>query len=1077
MKRLALVLFALGAGARLGAQPLETVIQKGHELAVLCVALGSDSNYVVTGSRDKSAKLWELRSGREVRSFLGHEASVTAVALSPDNQWLLTGSNDMSVRLWETGTGKSVFSLPTIDYITAVAFDPRMRFFVLGGYNRNGRGDSLTVVDFRTRQVIKRLAADPDKGNASGLDLTLSPDGKWMILGEDDHTARLFSTEDWKEVRKYRDNDGQCGGCGTRAVFSPDSQWVYLISEGGALRKYPVGTGAFVREYEKDPDDVEGLALNARGTRLARATEKAITVWDEATGTPQATLPAPESAAFHEIAFTHHPDHLLVTCANNTAFVWDVAQQKIIRELTGFLNQRDRGGITYDPNSYWESNIAKYIRFKNNLLLSRDGQSLIKGKFGTLVKQWDVATGQTKNEFRGHAKAALCYVLTQDGSRLITGGGDGKIIVWNALTGDSLLAIDANREPIFDIQLLENETHVASCAWDATLRVHDLRTGKMLRYLDLKQQSAYNILAHPSNQYILAAQLDNSLQLFELDTQTAVRSLVGHTDVIASIRFSANYQKVLSASWDGSIRVWDVGTGLQERKLKGHQGAVHTAIYDAAGTFIFSAGADRQIRQWDASGKIVRVFDGHQAEVTTLLLSADGKLLISHSLDGATKFWDLATGKEFFEHIHLGPRDWMVKNPEGYFSGTADARQHIHFVSGSKTYGVEQFFEEYYRPDLLPRIFKNRGASDEKRSIEGKLRKSPPPSVKITALPLHETNEAELLVQITHNGAPVEALRLLHNGKSVPVNRGDLIFPRSKGETTTYSQVVPLVPGTNTFSAIVRDKDRVESEASATEVESRQASRNATCYVLAVGINSYKNPKMALNYARPDAESFVQTMKGNQQLFKDIQLITLYDEAASRAMILRQLDELAAKAKPEDVFVFYYAGHGSMVDGEFFFVPSESLRLYDISALRKEAIDAGALQEKFKQIKALKQLIVMDACQSGGSVELLATRGAAEEKAIAQLSRSAGIHVMASAGSDQFATEFAELGHGLFTYLLIKALQGEADGAPRDGKVTIYELKSYLDDQVPELTRKLKGKPQYPHTFSRGQDFPVKVED
>jgi len=135
------------------------------------------------------------------------------------------------------------------------------------------------------------------------------------------------------------------------------------------------------------------------------------------------------------------------------------------------------------------------------------------------------------------------------------------------------------------------------------------------------------------------------------------------------------------------------------------------------------------------------------------------------------------------------------------------------------------------------------------------------------------------------------------------------------------------------------------------------------------------------------------------------------------------------------------------------------------------------LQEKFKNIHALKQLIVMDACQSGGSVELLATRGAAEEKAIAQLSRSAGIHVMASAGSEQFATEFAELGHGLFTYLLIKALEGDADGAPKDGKVTIYELKSYLDDQVPEMTRKLKGKPQYPFTFSRGQDFPIVVEE
>ena len=234
---------------------------------------------------------------------------------------------------------------------------------------------------------------------------------------------------------------------------------------------------------------------------------------------------------------------------------------------------------------------------------------------------------------------------------------------------------------------------------------------------------------------------------------------------------------------------------------------------------------------------------------------------------------------------------------------------------------------------------------------------------------------------------------------------------------------------------------------------------------------------MTLNYAKPDAESFGMVLNEKGSLFKNVELHSLYDGEASRINILKKLEELSAKIHQEDVFIFYYAGHGSMVDNQFFFIPSESSRLYDISALQREAIEASVLQEKLKNIKALKQLIVMDACQSGASVELLATRGAAEEKAIAQLSRSAGIHVMASAGSEQFATEFTELGHGLFTYLLIKALQGDADGAPKDGKVTIYELKSYLDDQVPEMTQKMKGKPQYPYTFSRGQDFPIVIEN
>jgi hypothetical protein len=335
-----------------------------------------------------------------------------------------------------------------------------------------------------------------------------------------------------------------------------------------------------------------------------------------------------------------------------------------------------------------------------------------------------------------------------------------------------------------------------------------------------------------------------------------------------------------------------------------------------------------------------------------------------------------------------------------------------------------------------------------------------------------------VFVRVTNNGAGARSLRLFHNGKSINLVRESLKLPTGKGETATYKHSVELIGGSNTFLAVASNDDNIESGPQSVEIYSDYASKSSVCYLVAVGINQYKNPKLVLHYAKPDAQSFSELMgKHGSNLFKNIELHTLYDTEATRQRILSKLEELSHKVNQEDVFIFYYAGHGSMVDDQFYFIPTENLRLYDKSSLQKEAIEASVLQERFGHIKALKQLIIMDACQSGGSVELLATRGAGEEKAIAQLSRSAGIHVMASAGSDQFATEFATLGHGLFTHVLIQALQGDADGAPKDGKVTIYELKSYLDDQVPEMTRKLKGKPQYPYTFSRGHDFPILLKE
>ena len=1057
-------------------QSLETVIQKGHELAVVCVAISPDSNYVATGSRDKSAKLWEMSTGREIRSFLAHEATVTTIAFTPDGKTLITGSNDKTIRLWDVITGNEIHSISTDDIITDLAVDPQQNFFAVAGYGNSGYGDSLTIYDLRSRSKQTKLSVSADKGLGSGVDVSISPNGSLLAVGEDDRTVNVYQTSDWTLVKTLRPEEGSCGGCGTRVAFSPDSKFLYSASNNGAITKYNIPSFDILRIYEEKTEDLVGFALSPDGKSIARASELEIRVWRESDGESIALKKANDQGKFHEIEFAVNSGALVVASDDNTAFSWNYPTDKTQRRLTGYLNERDRGGLDYDPNFYWQSAIAKYVRLKNNLLLTRDGKSLIKGKFGTAVKQWDIATGKTEKQFVGHDKAVLCYDMSRNGSRMVTGGGDGTIILWDMHSGDSLQVIKSYREPIFDIRFSDDEKTVVTSSWDATMKIHELSTGKMLTYFRLENASAYNLVFHPGSLYIFTARLDNTLQMWETDTKKEVRNFVGHTDVISSMQLSTDHNMLLSAGWDGSIRIWNVGTGLMSKKFTGHRGAVHTAIFGAGEKVVYSGGADRVIRVWDVNtNAVIKTFDGHRAEITSLILSPDSKMLISHSLDGVTKFWDLNTGKEFFEHIHLGENDWMVKSPDGYFNATENARVYIHFVSGLKTYSADQFFDEFYRPDLLPEIFKTRSATESK-TMHGSLKKSPPPTVQVAALPSGE-GKGEVYVKIIDNGNGAEKLRLFHNGKSIPVNQQALTLPKSRGQATTYKHEVNLVSGVNIFSATASNRDNIESDAQTAELFSDHIAKTSTCYLLAVGINEYKNPKLNLNFARADAESFGNLVSaGSDQLFKNVELHTLYDKDATRQKILSKLDELSSKVSQEDVLIFYYAGHGSMVDNKFYFIPTESSRLYDASSLHKDAIEANLLQQKFREIKALKQLIVMDACQSGASVELLAARGAMEEKAIAQLARSAGIHVMASAGSEQFATEFASLGHGLFTHVLIQGLQGGADGAPKDGKVTIYELKSFVDDQVPEVTRKLKGNPQYPYTFSRGNDFPLVIQ-
>lgn len=79
---------------------------------------------------------------------------------------------------------------------------------------------------------------------------------------------------------------------------------------------------------------------------------------------------------------------------------------------------------------------------------------------------------------------------------------------------------------------------------------------------------------------------------------------------------------------------------------------------------------------------------------------------------------------------------------------------------------------------------------------------------------------------------------------------------------------------------------------------------------------------------------------------------------------------------------------------------------------------------------------------------------------------------MAASGSQQFANEFASLGHGAFTYVLLQALKGEA---ANNKMITVNGLKKFLQLQVPALMKKYSGSTQYPASYGFGNDFPVEI--
>ncbi|MCH6256888.1 caspase family protein [Puniceicoccaceae bacterium K14] len=438
---------------------------------------------------------------------------------------------------------------------------------------------------------------------------------------------------------------------------------------------------------------------------------------------------------------------------------------------------------------------------------------------------------------------------------------------------------------------------------------------------------------------------------------------------------------------------------------------------------------------------------------------------------------------------------WAFAAPTGLFDAPAAAHDSLDFAFGITPVPLASFFEPYYRPRLLDDLLNGRNITPAALDF---AELATPPSTKATLLnsdtqnilTSDTTKQDELLlnIAIASGVTPVRELRIFHNGKRLALStRGlfvedDLSDPAVTAATPSYKHnrqiPVRLLPGENTFTVVALNAQNIESPPTELKIhlEVDPNKKRPELHLVAIGIDEYQNEKYNLNYAVADASAFAESLrKKSEKLFSKLNYYPIKNGEAIKQRLVSVLEEVQTTASPTDVFIFYYAGHGVVTKegrGDFFIVPHDVTQLYGADdQLAHRGLSSGQLQEISSLISAQKQLFILDACQSGGALSSIKQRGAAEERAIAQLARSTGTHWLTASGSQQFATEFADLGHGAFTYTLLRALEGLADTG--DGRVTVNELKAYLESQVPEVTAQYKGTAQYPASYGYGQDFPV----
>jgi uncharacterized caspase-like protein len=539
--------------------------------------------------------------------------------------------------------------------------------------------------------------------------------------------------------------------------------------------------------------------------------------------------------------------------------------------------------------------------------------------------------------------------------------------------------------------------------------------------------------------------------------------------------FTRDNRFILTASGADTPRLWDVATGKEVQRFAGHQYQVNSAVFSPDERKVLTASRDKTARLWDVeTGKELRRFVGHEAGLWMAAFSPDGRFVLTSSEDGTACLWNASTGRELCRIISFRDGTWAVVDPEGRYDASDGGNiEGLHWVVGNEPIALYQLKERYYDPGLLAKIM---GFDKEPlRDVSAFKSVRLFPQVEYVA---PAPGSTKLTVRLTNRGGGIGRVRVLVNGKEISADaRGPRPDPQAtRAELSVDLAGAAIKPGLpNTIEVLAWNAEGYLSSRGAKLVwtpEGQAMTKPPEVYAVVGGISTYSSSSINLRYAAKDAEDFAKALLlGSKRLFgADKVHLTVLSTSGNAGTIaptkenFRKAFEAARKAKPEDLFIVYLAGHGVALrlsgDNDTYCYLAQEARSTDLTdpAVRAaSSITSDEMVDWIKQVPALKQVMILDTCAAGAAASrLIENRNVSSDqvRAIERLKDRTGFHVLMGSAADRVSYETSQFSQGLLTYALLEGMKGAA--LLKDEFIDVSKLFQYAADRVPELARSIR---------------------
>ena len=560
-----------------------------------------------------------------------------------------------------------------------------------------------------------------------------SPDGRFIVTGDDDGTVRLWHTQTGQEIRQFIGHTNLVNS----VMFSPDGRHILTAGIDNTARLWDVESGEEVRR-------ITGLGAiwSARyspdGQYIAVAEDSDISLWDISSGQEIWRADGHTGTIFYS-DFSLDGRFLATASNDGTARLWDVLSGKELRQFTGHAEYLSNATISPDGRfllttsgdrtlRLWDietgAELRRFVGHSDIVIsgwFSPNGRTILSSGHDGTARLWDVQTGQELRRIVGHTgvvrtvfspdgrnfltvgedrsvrlwettavnepQTALNYgpghaafltgvIIAPDGRSVLTGQNGGLIQEWDIVTGEERLQFNRDSATLITLAFSPIQQLVLSGDESGLLSIWDLETGQVVQQLEATRHSVRHAIFTPNGEKVLTSGEGYSVRLWDIATSKEQRQFVGHNDVVQAMAFSIDGQIMLTGSDDETAILWEANSGQQRQQFIGHNGSVLAVAIGPDGQTILTGGADNNAIIWDAeSGEKLFELIGHTDQVTHVSFSPNGQYALTGSADQSARLWDIGSGELLRQYSgHDSPLQHAIFSEDGRQIFTADNR-------------------------------------------------------------------------------------------------------------------------------------------------------------------------------------------------------------------------------------------------------------------------------------------------------------------------------------------------------------------------------------------------------------------